>query len=66
VDVTGIYGAERPGGSGTVTITTLMDTTVSGTFSFTVLNRSATPTGTHVITGGVFNITDANEPPVGS
>jgi hypothetical protein len=66
VDVTGIYGAERPGGSGTVTITTLTDTTVSGTFSFAVLNRSATPTGTHVITGGVFNITDANEPPVGS
>jgi hypothetical protein len=66
VDATGIYGAERPGGSGTVTITTLTDTTVSGAFSFTVLNRSATPTGTHVITGGVFNITDANEPPVGS
>jgi hypothetical protein len=66
VDATGIYGAERPGGSGTVMITTLTDTTVSGTFSFTVLNRSATPIGSHVITGGVFNITDANEPPVGS
>jgi hypothetical protein len=66
LDVTGFYGVERPGGSGTVTIATLTDTTVSGTFSFTVLNRSATPTGTHVITGGVFNITDANEPPVGS
>jgi hypothetical protein len=66
VAATGIYGAARPGGSGTVTITMLTDTTVSGTFSFTVFNRSGTPTGTHVITGGVFNITDANEPPVGS
>ena len=65
VDSTGFYGAERPGGSGTVTITTLTNTSVSGTFTFTVVARS-TGSGKHLITGGTFNITDANEPPVGS
>jgi hypothetical protein len=48
------------GGSGTVTLSTLTSTSATGTFSLTLVpgpGVGGTPTGTKVITNGVFNVT---------
>jgi hypothetical protein len=45
-----------PGGSGTVTVSTLTPTSASGTFSVT-LAAEGMPTDTKVVTNGTFNLT---------
>ena len=48
------------GGSGTVTLSTLTSTSATGTFSLTLVpgpGVGGTPTGTKVITNGVFSVT---------
>jgi hypothetical protein len=47
------------GGSGTVTLTTLTSTSATGTFSLTLVpgpGVNGTPTGTKVVTNGVFSV----------
>jgi len=62
-DLATFYDTEPSGGSGTVTITTLTDTQVAGTFSFivmyvrSVLTNPVPAPAMHAITAGTFNIT---------
>ena len=52
-----LWGSEQPGGSGTVTITSLTTASVAGTFSFVLPSRCCGATGTRTITSGTFDIT---------
>jgi hypothetical protein len=54
-----IWGANVGlGGSGTVTFTTLTQTTAAGTFQFSYLPQAVSgASGTHTVTNGVFNVT---------
>ena|SRR5438477_8849846 len=56
-DATGaLYGAERPGGSATFTVTSLTNG-VAGTFSFVAPARSFSAVGQKTVTNGRFNVT---------
>ena len=53
-----LWQASILGGSGTITISTLTSTGVSGTFAFTAVpSQGTTATGNRVVTDGVFNLT---------
>jgi len=62
-DLSTFYDTEPAGGNGTVTITSLTDTNVVGSFSFTavfvrsVLTSPVPAAARHSITDGTFNVT---------
>ncbi len=53
-----LYGAERPGGSATFTLTSLTSGLVAGNFSFVVPARSSSAVGQKTVTGGRFSVTN--------
>lgn len=58
--VTGVWFASAVGGSGTLTISSLSATGVSGTFSFVAVASPTSPlpvAGTKTVTGGTFSAT---------
>ena len=53
----GEWDSDVPGGSGTVTVSTLTSTAASGTFSVTLASAVGPPTDTKLVTNGTFNVT---------
>jgi hypothetical protein len=51
------WGTAFPGGTGTVTLTTLTSTRVAGTFAFDAVANNGGATGTVHVTNGKFDIT---------